>query len=106
MKVQKFVRKPMFVDAVLVTVSNMAEVAEWCNGRIETVEAKNPNAPKVSFIRVNVIRANNDRQTQAFPGDWVLKSESGCKIYTHLAFIAVFHEVTDRNEKAWAEALS
>jgi len=95
----------MFVDAVLVTQSNMQEVADWCGGRIELIAAKNPVTKPISFIRVNVIRASNNRQTQAFPGDWVLKSESGCKIYTHLAFLAVFLEVNESNEEAWAQVL-
>jgi len=35
---------------------------------------------------VQVIRPVNDRQTRAFAGDWVIKTETGWKVYTHKAY--------------------
>ncbi len=29
---EKYVRKPLYVDVVRITIENMAEVAHWCQG--------------------------------------------------------------------------
>lgn len=82
METQRYVTKPMFVEAVAVTEDNMHEVAEWVSGSICKNDQKNPR----NYVSVTTIRPLNVRQTQAYVGDWVLKTESGFKIYTRKAF--------------------
>lgn len=86
MKTHKFARKPIYVDAVRVSDKNFEEVAAWCEGTIENGEGGR-------FIQVKVHRPAHDRQTQAFPGDWVLSSGNGFKVYTSKAFDRSFDKV-------------
>lgn len=79
LEVVRYTYKPLFVDAVRVTKDNMEEIAAWCQGTIEG-SADRP------YVKVNAIRAVRFRETQAFVGDWVLKSDVGFKIYMHKAF--------------------
>lgn len=66
--IAKYVRKPFEVEAVLVTEENMTKAAAWCEGDIrETTEG-------VKYIKVQVYRPANVRQTRAFAGDWILQS--------------------------------
>jgi len=83
-----YVRKPFDVEAVEVTDENIEEVAEWCNG---TVIAEGNENQKL-FIKVRVARALNERQTKAYPGDWVLYAGTGFKVYTPKAFHKTFHK--------------
>lgn len=87
MKTHKFVRKPLYVDAVRISETNMEEVAQWCSGTIETDDKGQ------RFVKVEVYRALNDRQTQGFVGDWVLFAGSGYKVYTPKAFDRSFDKV-------------
>jgi hypothetical protein len=83
-KTEIYVRKPFEVEAVQVTKENQAEVALWCEGVIEGDEvAKN-------FIKVDVPLARYIRQTQAYVGDWVLKTTTGFRVYTSHAFVKAF----------------
>ncbi len=93
LKIEHYTRKPFPVEAVQVTEENLNEVAEWCGGDIHasTKTLRNDAGEETSkiklpFIKVDVHRPLNDRQTKAFVGDWVLKSESGFKVYTLKAF--------------------
>ena len=90
MELREFVRKPFPVKAVQVTADNMAEVARWCGGQVLTItkegEAGDGPLPARSFVRVPVFQARNDRQQQAYIGDWVLEAERGFKVYTNSAF--------------------
>ena len=77
-----YVRKPFEVDAVQVTEDNLEQVRQWCQGKLES-----DNRP---FVRVRVSRALNERQTKAYPGDWVLYAGTGFKVYTDNAFHKTF----------------
>lgn len=87
MKTHKFVRRPFYVDAVRVSTENMKEVAEWCKGEVVT------ESPEGPFIKVRVHRPLNEKQTQAFVGDWVLDSGNGFKVYNPKAFDKSFEKV-------------
>lgn len=87
LKTHKFARKPFYVDAVRVSENNIEEVAEWCKGKVET------NEDGQKFIRVEVNRPLNERQTQAFIGDWVLFAGTGFKVYMPKAFDRSFEKV-------------
>lgn len=98
MKTEPYVRKPFTVDAVRVTESNLDEVTEWCKGKIH-VDYNEGDEAETVFIEVKVLGARNDRQTQAYVGDWVLRKDGNFKIYTPRAFennfSPVYEEVLD-----------
>lgn len=93
---EKYIRKPLYVDAICVTEENFNEVAKWCQGEIrlsegdEVVSSDNGAEPNNSYIRVRVHNPKNVRQTKAFVGDWILYTERGYKVYTKKAFNSSF----------------
>lgn len=88
----KFIRKPLYVDAVRITRANFEEVATWCQGEIQRDEVPGKGTSK-PFIRVRVHNPKNPRQTKAMVGDWLLYTERGYKVYTNTAFRASFDEM-------------
>ena len=89
---EKYVRKPLYVNAVRVTEENFSDVLAWCEGTLET-ESGGPREGK-QFIKVNVHGVpKSQRQTKAFAGDWLLHTERGFKVYTDNAFRASFDPV-------------
>jgi hypothetical protein len=78
--IQNYRHKPTYVQAVCVTAENMAEIAEWCKGNVLN------NDEMKSYVKVPVIRAINERQTEAYVGDWVLKAGTSFKVYTPKGF--------------------
>lgn len=84
-KTQRYVRKPVIVDAVQVTEENFKELAKWCQGEIQSDGT-------LSFIRVRVHTPKNSRQSQAFVGDWILYTDKGYKVYSNRAFTDSFDE--------------
>ena len=96
METRRFARKPFFVDAVRVTSENMERVAEWCQGDVNTIDT---GQSEERYVKVRVHRPMNDRQTQAFVGDWVLYAGTGFKVYTPKAFEKSFEEVTASSEE-------
>lgn len=84
LKPQKYTRKPFDVDAVQVTTENLEEVARWCQGEVITT------ADKTRFIKVRVHHPLTERQTRAFPGDWILYAGTGYKVYIDKAFANTF----------------
>lgn len=91
---EKFVRKPFYVTAVLVTDENMADVAEWCKGNVRTTVRGSDHEEK--YIKVRVHNSLSDRQTKAFVGDRVLYATTGFKVYTPYAFEKSFERVGER----------
>jgi hypothetical protein len=98
LETRKFVRKPFYIDAAQVTPENIADVAKWAGGEVRTGEND------VKYVKVKVHRPLDDKQTQAFVGDWVLSAPSGFKVYTAKAFANSFEaagdEVTLQDTKA------
>ncbi len=87
--IEKYVRKPFFIDAVQVSVDNIVDVAAWCSGELLNEKRGNQD---VLYIKVRVNRPLNERQTKAFAGDWVLFAGTGYKVYTNKAFDACFEK--------------
>jgi hypothetical protein len=87
---QKYIRKPLYVDAVRITSDNFDEIVSWCQGEMQQDE----NTGK-KFIKVRVQYPMNPRQTQAFVGDWLLYTDRGYKVYTTKAFAAAFDKVEE-----------
>lgn len=94
MKVWKYMRKPFLVDAVQVTIENLEEVAKWCDGVIREASPR-PGQPRQKYVKVRVLRPLNEKQTMAFPGDFVLHAGAGFKIYTAKAFMQTFDPAED-----------
>lgn len=88
LETHQYVRKQFNIDAVQITEKNMADVAAWTDGSIQTDD----NNKK--FVKVDVKRPLNLRQTQAFIGDWVLCAGEGFKCYTNKAFRSSFEQVS------------
>jgi hypothetical protein len=86
LKTKTYVRNPLHVDAVQVTIENIDKVAAWCSGRVQS------DVAGLDFIKVNVRRPLNKRQTQAFVDDWILFANGGYKVYTDKAFKENFHD--------------
>lgn len=89
----RYIRKPLYVDAVRLTGSNFDEVASWCQGETLHDEVPGNKGPGKKYIHVRVHNPKNPRQTKAFVGDWLLYTERGYKVYTNKAFHASFDEV-------------
>jgi hypothetical protein len=89
---ETYVRKPFEVEAAQVTADNLEEVAQWCQGTLMT---EGPDENPRRFIKVQVARALNERQTKAYPGDWVLYAGTGFKVYTDKAFKKTFAQTAD-----------
>lgn len=107
----KYIRKPLFVDAVRVTANNFDKISVWCQGEVLLDEVPGKGITK-KFIKVRVHNPKNVRQTKAFVGDWILYTERGYKVYTNKAFHASFDPVprsltlNDAIEQARAEAVA
>lgn len=89
---EKYIRKPLYVDAVRVTEVNFNELTEWCQGELEFEETMG-SGPNRKYIKIRVHNPKGPRQTKAFVGDWILYTERGYKIYTNKAFKAAFDPV-------------
>ena len=85
LEIKRYVHVPLYAEGVLVTPENMVEVAKWCEGTVSLENGK-------PFIKVATIRPIRERQTQAFAGDYVLKTVVGIKVYTAAAFKRSFME--------------
>lgn len=99
----KYVKKPLFVDAVQVTVENMLDIAKWCQGDIrssssnEAVDISSDDFnPEACYVYVRVHSPRVPRQTRAYVGDWLLYTERGYKVYTTRAFEEAF-ELAESN---------
>lgn len=102
MKTQKYTRKPFEVEAIQVTKENFEEIASWCDGTIIT--SRSPKSAEglfdettESYIKVDVARPLNERQTRAYVGDWLLAAAKGFKVYADGPFCRNFTKVTDKD---------
>lgn len=95
---KKYTRKPFEVEAVEVTAENMEQVSKWCRGQLRRSAGPGGRNPQ-RYIKVPVKRYLNDRQTQAYVGDWVVtaieEGTKGFKVYTPKAFAKTFDEIVE-----------
>lgn len=100
-KTAKYIRKPLYVDAVRITEENFRELALWCQGEIRTnegerlVDDESQVNPKLNHIHIRVHMPKTPRQTRGYLGDWVLYTNSGYKIYTARVFKDTFTQVDE-----------
>ncbi len=97
---QKWIRKPLYVDAVQITEDNFDEICVWCQGTIE-FEPMIEGSKK--YIKVRVHNPKTPRQTKAFVGDWLLYTERGYKVYIAKAFYASFDKIMESVAKPYTE---
>lgn len=90
-KPQTYARRQFEIEAVQVTDENIGQVAAWCGGKLRSYT--NEEGFEIPFIKVQVARPLNVKQTQAHAGDWVLKAGTGFKVYTDKAFERCFEPV-------------
>lgn len=95
LEIKKFTQKPFCIEAVQVTTENMADLASWCEGRVISHEERDGLLGMDDYIKVVVFRPAHIRHTQAFRGDWVLRSAVGYKVYTTKALEKAFVEVPE-----------
>lgn len=88
LKLEEYERLPFTIQAVEVTAENIRAVAKWCGGEVRTSGKRGIQ----KYIKVDVKRALNDRQTMAYIGDFVLRAGSGFKVYTPRAFSESFRK--------------
>lgn len=106
-KTEGYSRKTFHVAGVQITAENMEEVAAWCAGEIRTGKKvirdddnKIVERVEVQFIKVDVHRPLNERQTKGYLFDWVLLSDAGFKVYTERAFGKAFEIEKTRLQSA------
>jgi hypothetical protein len=89
---ETYLRRTFEIEAVRITHDNISEVAKWClaEEKTQTRPAKKGEGSgyvqEVPYLKVDVLRPLNERQTMAFIGDWILKTGTSFKIYTDIAF--------------------
>jgi hypothetical protein len=89
---ERYVRKPLYVDAVRITEENFWDATVWCNGAIHKIAGDTPvlerhaYIPNECYIRVEVHNPKTTRKTKGFIGDWLLRTEMGFKVYGPKAF--------------------
>ena len=84
-KPRPYIRKNFPVVAVQVNAGNMTQIAEWCGGIIK-VSPANERYPESEYVFIEAYRPTHDRQTRAYVGDWIVKSEKGYRVFNHRAF--------------------
>lgn len=88
LEIQEFSRRSFDVEAVKVTEENMAEVARWCGGSIKRTGSHE------KYVNVPVKQPSNPTKNRnlfrAFVDYWVLKSDTGFRVYTQSGFEAAF----------------
>jgi hypothetical protein len=89
MDIKNYQRKTFPVQAVRVTTDNIGEVAEWCKGEVIPSESE----PIDYHIKVDVKLPLNERQTKAFPGDYVVLHNGGFKVFQERGFHKSFELV-------------
>lgn len=90
-KPETYLRRTFEIEAVRITEENFHEVALWClaEEKVQTRPAKRGEVgytKEVPYLKVEVLRPLNEKQTMAFIGDWVLKTGTSFKIYSDIAF--------------------
>ena len=99
MDVQTYFRKAFSVEAVQVTAENLDEVTRWCSGGLS-------GGKDDRYIKVKVLKPTTIRQTKAYIGDWLLKSNRGFKVYTDKAFNNNFMKDEDgKINQFWEDAI-
>jgi len=93
MEIKTARRKSFDVEYVEITKDNLNEVSVWCGGEVDLSDPENP------FIRIKDKNAMNARQTKAFVGDYVLKSQSSFKAFSKKSFKRSFETTEEKFDR-------
>lgn len=102
-KIVPLVRKSFPAEGVQITKENFVEVAEWCKGVLHS-EPDDQGNP-VPFIKVDVTRPLNEKQTKAFLNDWIVKVGHGFKVFNVHSFERSFMVDESKPEYALDDVL-
>ena len=92
---EKFLRRTFPVDAIRVTEENIRHLADWCGGTIaKTLEDR----PKL-YIALKVEHPSGRREAKAFPGDWLVTTRGGFKVFNDRAFKNTFIHVENVSDE-------
>ncbi len=91
-------RKTFDVEFVEVTQENLLEVGDWCGGQIVLDDGS-------SHIKLATPNVVNNRQSNAYVGDFVLKSPTGFRSFSAKAFKNTFEILPNRNTLAKDEEI-
>jgi hypothetical protein len=104
LEIRDYYRKRFPVKVVEVTPDNMQDVAQWCNGKIKEKQILGGKGT-MKFIKVDVFRPLNTRQSEAYVGDFVLYHRNGYKVYTPNAFHESFELAEDADSSVVQETV-
>jgi hypothetical protein len=85
----RFIRKAFTVDAIRVDEHNVVTVAKWCGGK----------ATFNQFVTLKTILPNFGGRGIANPGDWVVRTNKGFKVYNHKQFCDTFKPMQTTSQK-------
>jgi hypothetical protein len=98
MEIGLYARKPLNVQAIQIDADNMEAVAAWCGGKVLSHPPKKEGQAPKKFVRVDVLNPLSKKQTRAYVGDWILKSNQGFKIWSNSAFMKGFTHIFTTKE--------
>lgn len=92
-------RKPFTVKAIRVTLDNMWEVADWCNGRY-MIAYGGSGRPCIE-VKLGHDERNKPKYSRAYIGDWVtlLPGQNSFQVYRDKSFLEAFQQVVSEMEK-------
>lgn len=112
MDIQKVTRIPIEIEAVQVTPTNVAEVAEWCKGTLtEATYRLMGGTHKMGAILLTKQGPKNDKTRTVLIGNWITKHKNTFKCWTLEAYEASFLPAVPRlragdliraNNEVWA----
>jgi hypothetical protein len=98
-------RKAFPVQVKLVTVDNLADIAEWCGGEVLVCPPKYVRNGRNKYVKVPISSSptmiSTERHGMALVGDWVVFGQFGAqggegfKVYQPRAFAASFTKVVE-----------
>lgn len=91
METKQYTRKPFPVSAVQVTLQNIEEVAQWCNGTIEYRPTKMMGT--ITDLPVIRLKGLGDKDFEAALGFWVVELKGSFRSYKPAAFEGTFDEL-------------
>lgn len=91
-----WVRNSFPVEAIQVTGENIRAVASWCEGSVGQTQSK--TYPK-AYIDLCTVQYNKVRQTKAYVGDWILKTDEGFKHYRDESFRTAYSKKVSKYEE-------
>lgn len=98
MEIGLYTRKPLSVQAIQVDADNMEAIAAWCGGKVLSHPPRREGQEPKKYVKVDVLNPLSKKQTRAYAGDWILKSNQGFKIYANSAFLKGFQHLANFKE--------